>query len=155
MANSRNLALLAFVVLAGCAGMESAGRNANEALPPPPISTPAPRIAPAPPPQAAPAPTPSVAAPNVQAPPAPAAPRQASGEEVIVPGQRERQIAPPNGDPRTATERQADIHAWDVCVTRVQGRSDPMEPQLDSPEDVCRRSLGMGSRTAVPDSRRP
>jgi len=26
---------------------------------------------------------------------------------------------------------------------------------LDSPEDTCRRHLGMSSRTALPDSRRP
>lgn len=49
-----------------------------------------------------------------------------------------------------------DINAWDRCVTHVQAafESDPMRPQLDSPEEYCSQSLGMANRTAVPDSRR-
>jgi hypothetical protein len=158
MANSRTLALLALVVLAGCAGMEPAGRNANDAPAPAaaPVASPAPRAAPTPapmpPPPAQPAPA---AVPNVTASAQPAAPRRASGEDVIVPGMRERQVPAPDGDPRTAIERMADIHAWDECVTRAQGRGDPMEAQLESPEEMCTRSLGMASRSAVPDSRRP
>ena len=48
-----------------------------------------------------------------------------------------------------------DIRAWDQCVMRVQNAfdADPMSAQLDEPEDYCARSLGMASRTAVPDSR--
>jgi hypothetical protein len=48
-----------------------------------------------------------------------------------------------------------DIRAWDQCVTRVQAafESDPMSPQLDSPEEYCSQSLGMSDRDAVPLSR--
>jgi hypothetical protein len=104
-----------------------------------------------------------VPAPNVNAPPVPApqpapsrittAPRD---DEIVVPGAVERQVPPPNGDPRNAIERMEDIRAWDQCVTAVQSayESNPMRPQLDSPEEYCGRSLGMASRNAVPDSRR-
>jgi len=76
-------------------------------------------------------------------------------DEVIVPGQREQQIAPPNGDPRSTSERMQDIRSWDQCVTRVQSafERDPMRPQLDSPEEYCARSLGMADRDAIPISR--
>lgn len=124
-------------------------------------SEPLPPAAPAPPPFAqAPAPSadadvaaPGVAAPGVAAPPAPRPPPPRG--DVVVPGQVERAI-PPTGDPRSASERAQDIRAWDDCVMRSQGMAegDPMRPQLDSPEDVCQRQLGMASRTAVPNSRR-
>ncbi len=95
------------------------------------------------------------AAPNVPAPPPDR--RTSSNEEVVVPGTQERQVTPPPGDPRSVSERAADIRSWDACVLRAQAHtsSDPMKPQLDSPEELCRRTLGMRNRTAVPDSRRP
>jgi hypothetical protein len=78
-----------------------------------------------------------------------------NSEEVIVPGQRERQVPAP-ADPRSTNERMQDIRAWDDCVMRVQNAfdADPMSAQLDQPEDYCARSLGMANRTAVPESRR-
>jgi hypothetical protein len=78
-----------------------------------------------------------------------------SGSDIIVPGVRERQVQPPRGDPRSTSERMEDIRAWDQCVTRVQAafESDPMSPQLDSPEEYCSQSLGMAERDAVPLSR--
>ncbi len=118
---------------------------------PPPSSTPA---APAPmaQPQTA---APPVAAPSVVAPAATRPPPRDDGENVVVPGQVQRQVRPPSGDPRTVEERMQDISAWDRCVTHVQDAydSDPMRPQLDSPEDYCSRSLGMADRNAVPISR--
>ncbi|MGH6951365.1 MAG: hypothetical protein ACREH4_10850, partial [Vitreimonas sp.] len=75
---------------------------------------------------------------------------------IVVPGQREMQVQPPSGDPRSVAERTRDVRAWDQCITASQSafESDPMRPQLDSPEEQCSRSLGMANRTAVPDSRR-
>ena len=125
----------------------------------------APAAAPAslPPPQQTPAPSQATtltlpsgaAAPNVAAPPAP--PRPSGNEEVIVPGTTQRQVPTPPGDPRSVSERMADIRSWDSCVMRAQGAGsgDPMRPQLESPEEICRRTLGMHGRTAVPDSRKP
>jgi hypothetical protein len=48
-----------------------------------------------------------------------------------------------------------DIRAWDQCVLQVQSAfdADPMRPQLTTPEEYCRESLGMAERTAVPISR--
>ena len=53
-------------------------------------------------------------------------------------------------------ERMEDVRAWDRCVIAVQSatESDPMRPQLTTPEEYCRQSLGMADRTAVPASRR-
>ncbi len=151
----RLAAFVALGALAACASMEPAGRNAREAAPapPPPVSQPAP--------QAQPAPAPSVAAPgvSVQTPaPAPSEQQQrsANGGDIVVPGQREQQVPVPDGDPRSASERMADIRAWDRCVTQVQRRanSDPTRPSFDVPEDVCRSELGMANRNAVPNRRR-
>jgi hypothetical protein len=135
---------------------------------PAPVATPAPAATPTPAPVAAPratpAPTTAAPAPTVERPapaePAPAATRSGTftpnpqDDEVVVPGQRERQITPP-GDPRSTSERMEDIRSWDQCVTRVQSayERDPMRPQLDSPEQYCARSLGMADRDAVPISR--
>lgn len=146
---------------------------------PAPVATPAPApvARPTPAPAAAPTPAPVVApratpAPTTVAPaptvarPAPAEPAPTAAtrsgtlapnpqdDEVVVPGQRERQITPP-GDPRSTSERMEDIRSWDQCVTRVQSayERDPMRPQLDSPEQYCARSLGMADRDAVPISR--
>ena len=180
----RTAVLAALIALAGCAGIEPAGRNAQRspaaapaptrvvapapapqaALPPPqtqaaapapaPVTAPA-SVAPAP----APAPTltaPPVAASQVAAPP-PSRPTRTSTDDstIVVPGQRETQVRPPNGDPRSNAERMEDIRAWDQCITASQAafESDPMSPQLDTPEDYCRRSLGMANRTAMPISR--
>lgn len=146
-------ALAGALALAACAGIAPAGRNASGAdapLGPPPAAA---ETAP----EAAPPELPPVAAPNISVAPAPAPPRRASDEdEIVVPGQVQRQIPPPNGDPRSRAERIEDIRAWDQCVTSVQGAfdSDPMRPQLQSPEEVCSTSLGMAGRDAVPESRR-
>jgi hypothetical protein len=170
----RIAAAAALIALAGCAGMESAGRNASRSPEPtrvasaPPVqSAPAPmqaaptRSAPAPVAEAAlPPPSTTSSAPPVSAQPAPQADRPVrttarNDDEVVVPGQRERQVQPPNGDPRSNTERMQDIRAWDQCVVRVQSAydRDPMRPQLDSPEEYCRESLGMADRTSIPVSR--
>jgi hypothetical protein len=98
-----------------------------------------------------------VAAPAVTAPP-PSPQRNASAEvddEIVVPGQLEQQVRPPAGDPRSTSQRMEDVRAWDQCVTRVQAafESDPMRPQMTTPEEYCRSSLGMASRLAVPESR--
>ncbi|MGE0531030.1 MAG: hypothetical protein AB7G40_00670 [Hyphomonadaceae bacterium] len=198
------LAIVALAVgLAGCAGLEPAGRNARSsgpapaasapppqrtaALPPPQTSqppqatTPAPQQAPqltvppaaqreqpapvatTPPPQRTQPTAPPAAAPQVSVPaPAPAQetaapsrPRSAD-EDIVVPGQVTTQVPPPAGDPRTNEERRADIRAWDQCVMQVQSAfdSDPMRPQLTTPEEYCSTSLGMSGRTAVPIGRR-
>lgn len=148
---------LIFVALiaaaAACAGVDSAGRNARDE----PLATPAPSAEPA---QPAPSPAPpaNVAAPDVALPPPQPQQQQQrrSGGDIVVPGQVERQVPPPAGDPRTVAERMADIRAWDECVMAVQAQaeSDPLRPQLDQPEEVCSRQLGMTDRLAVPVSRR-
>lgn len=175
------VAIVALAVMGtGCAGVESAGRNAQRgesgaSSGGAPYSAPAPVASPrvqaepapapvqsAPPPQAraaAPAPQASVAAPQVAAPPPPPQERQrtqASNGDLVVPGEVQRQVQPPQGDPRTVAERMADIRAWDRCVMEVQaqGESDPTRPQLDMPEDLCAGQLGMANRLAVPHSRR-
>lgn len=179
----RLAAAAALFAVASCAGLEPAGRNASRSPAPtrvatapqagassaqmssPPVTLPqaAPPTAaatqpPPPPPVATQAAPPSpVAAPEVSAPtPRPAPRQQASGNDIIVPGQVERQVAPPQGDPRSVSERVRDIRAWDQCVMQVQGafESDPMSPQLTTPEEYCRNSLGMANRDAIPASRR-
>jgi hypothetical protein len=179
----RLAAIASVAVLASCAGMESASRDARTGG----VSNPAPAAAPAPAPSVArdlppPAPSASAAAPVAAAPPPPqasaapapvaAAPQptpadsapqeqprrivtQRDAGDVVVPGVRERQVQPPQGDPRSVSERMEDIRSWDQCVTRVQAafESDPMNPQLDSPEEYCSQSLGMANRNAVPLSR--
>ncbi|MBX3431121.1 MAG: hypothetical protein KF779_16160 [Hyphomonadaceae bacterium] len=110
------------------------------------------------PPPATPAPS---AASQVAAPPSagpsPTAPEtHRADEDIIVPGQVQTQVPPPAGDPRSNEERRADVRSWDQCVTQVQSAfdSDPMRPQLTSPEEYCAQSLGMADRNAVPVSRR-
>ena len=188
----KRLALTAAVIaLAGCAGLEPAGRNARNgeydaprtapvapaprpAPTPPPVYTPPPSAAAtvAPPPvssaptsappamASAPPPTivaspPPVASSAAAPPPDQPVSRRTGDEEVVVPGAIERQVRPPPGDPRSPDERMHDINAWDRCVTSVQSayESDPMRPQLNSPEEYCSNSLGMADRTAVPQSR--
>lgn len=111
----------------------------------PMTQAPAPSAAPVAPPVAA----PSVAAPAADRPP----PRRSNDEDVVVQGPA-RQITPP-GDQRTESERMQDINSWDRCVTHVQAafESDPMRPQLQTPEEYCAQSLGMANRTSVPISR--
>lgn len=154
----RFAAAAALIALAaGCAGLAPAGRNAGRApAPPAEASAPAPETAPAPQAPAAEA-APPVAAPDISAPPPRPRPRaSASDDEIIVPGGRETQVPPPGGDPRSTEERIRDIRAWDQCVMGVQSsfESDPMSPQLETPEDYCSRTLGMADRLAVPFSRR-
>lgn len=200
----RIAALAALLVLAGCANVESVGRNARAGtaapeaaptpaprpapavtLPPPQTPTTAPTPAPAarpalttPPPAVA-APAPQVAAaPRVVAPPPPQAqptPRaeappvasqvsvptpppsrpRSDDDDIVVPGQAQEQVIAPEGDFRSRAERVEDIRSWDRCITSVQAvyESDPMRPQLTSPEDYCSQSLGMANRDAIPDSR--
>ncbi len=172
----RVAALAALMAVASCAGVESAGRNARTSEPTPVASAPAPTSAPStaatPAPSAAPpvavasAPTPApqtqaapaqptVAAPGVSAPPRPQPVSREDDDAVVVPGQVERQVEPPQGDPRSVAERMQDINSWDRCVTNVQAvyERDPMRPQLQSPEEYCAQSLGMANRDAVPVSR--
>jgi hypothetical protein len=173
----RLAAVAILAALAGCAGVEPAGRNAGRSpAPQPPQVSSAPAVvapAPRPAPAVAPPPAPVVTqpAPAAAAPPPPApqaAPVTAQEEEapvttasrsnsgdIVVPGIRERQVRPPAGDPRSTSERMEDIRAWDQCVMRVQSAfdSDPMSPQLETPEDYCASSLGMADRDAIPISR--
>jgi len=124
---------------------------------------PAPEPARAPPPvaSAAPAPTttaqagPTAAAPGVTVAPLPQPPAARDGD-ITVPSGREIPAPSPGNDTRTNEQRTRDIRAWDQCVMRAQGmaESDANRPQLTSPEEICSRRLGMGSRTSVPDSRR-
>ena len=150
----RIAAMAAVAMLAACGSVQPAGRNARQGAPPPPVETQAP-----PPSTAQQQPAPNVAAPNVSVTtpaPQPQPQQRSGGGDIVVPGQVERQVPVPDGDPRSTAERMADIRAWDRCVMQVQGQasSDPMRPQLDSPEEVCRNELGMSDRTAVPASRR-
>lgn len=159
------VAIVALTVsLAGCAGLEPAGRNAARS---PSSAPPARAESPAPPPaQTAPgqqtvAPTLAPAQQQVAPPPAAAqaeetqtARAQSPDDDVVVPGQV-RPLPQPPGDPRTSEERIRDIRAWDQCVMQVQGAfdADPMSPQLTTPEEYCAQSLGMADRTAVPVGR--
>lgn len=127
----------------------------SPALVTPPAAMPA-RPAPSAAPVVAPVVTPSppVAAPSVAAPAADRPPpRRGNDDDVVVQGAA-RQITPP-GDPRTASERMQDINSWDRCVSHVQAafESDPMRPQLQTPEEYCSQSLGMANRDAIPISR--
>jgi hypothetical protein len=96
---------------------------------------------------------PSVAAPSVsiETPPAP----QPRGDEDVTVNAPARQVEAPRGDPRSVSEQREDAQNWDHCVLAVQQTisSDPTEPVLESPEEVCRRQLGQASRFAVPTSR--
>lgn len=125
--------------------------------------TPAPQGTQTPPPAPAPQRTqaPPSVAPQVTAPPSagpsPTAPAaQSNDDDVVVRGQVQTQVPPPAGDPRSNEERRADIRSWDQCVSQVQSAfdSDPMRPQLTTPEEYCSQSLGMADRGAVPVSRR-
>lgn len=137
-------AAVAALALAACA---AAPQDDDAPLTAPPASV------------AAPAPTTAASAPVAAADvAAPAATREEAPDDgsIVVPGTPERPITPPPGDPRSVAERVEDIRAWDQCVSRAQAQfeSDPMRPQLDSPEDVCSQSLGMANRNAIPESRR-
>jgi len=162
MSFARFVTFAALAALAACAGLQPAGRSAmSHSAPPPPQQTQAaPAAEPAPPPAAtsAAAPTPppgAVTVPGVAVTPPP--PRTTDENEIVVPGVQAQQVQPPHGDPRTQSERMADIRAWDHCVTRMQdqGARDPMRPDLEAPEDYCRRALHMADRLAVPDNRQP
>ncbi len=137
-------ALLLGLTLAACASAEQPLSEPASAPPPAAVSIPAQATAPGT----------SVAAPDVVPPPAPR-PRVSNDEDVVIAG-RQRQQVPAPADPRTTQQRMADIRSWDTCVLRLQGRAESAtEPQMDSPEEVCRRTLGMANRNAVPISRRP
>ena len=85
---------------------------------------------------------------GAEAPPAPA-----GAGDIVVPGERPGPTPP--ADPRTTRERMRDIRAWDRCVMRAQHATadDPMRPELETPEDICRERLGMSDRLSVPISR--
>ena len=167
----RYAAVAALIALAGCAGFESAGRNSSRgASEPIPTAAPAPRAAPVAPPSSYVPPPPSqaqtspvqtvqaqqppVAAPSVSVAPPPPAPRAADDADVTVQAPA-RQVQAPRGDPRSVSERREDIQRWDTCVMQVQQTyaSDPLEPETETPEEVCRRQLGQADRNAVPTSR--
>jgi hypothetical protein len=143
----------ALLLLAGCAGLAPAGRNASrapEAAAPPaaaaPTTTPAPVVT-----QPAPVAAPEPAQVEAAAPSAPA-----NDDDIVVQGQARAQAIAPDGDPRSVDERRADVRAWDQCVMQVQNAfdSDPMRPQLTTPEEYCANSLGMSDRNALPIGRR-
>ena len=83
----------------------------------------------------------------------PATPPTAGGGDIVVEGERPGPTPP--ADPRTTRERMRDIRAWDRCVMRAQHATadDPMRPELETPEDICRERLGMSDRLSVPISR--
>ncbi|MES1158561.1 MAG: hypothetical protein ABUL42_01575 [Terricaulis silvestris] len=157
MGVTRLAALAALAFVASCTGFEPAGRSASREAPPPVAAQPAAAPAVAPAPAAAPVTPPpgAVTVPGVAVTPPP--PRRGDDNDIVVPGVQQRQVQPPHGDPRTESERMADIRAWDRCITHVQdaGARDPTRPSLDDPEDYCRRSLGMANRLAVPLNRQP
>lgn len=133
-------AAAAAIVLAACAAP-----GEPEPIPAGPVaSAPAPAMGPA----MEPAPAPAAAEAGAPA-------GGGGGDIVIVPDGREIPVPSP-ADPRSMSERREDIRAWDQCIMSSQGAfdSDPMRPQLQSPEEQCSRALGMADRTAVPVSRR-
>lgn len=139
--------LTALVLVTACAGVEPAGRSsggsesapASQQLSPPPAEAAAPDVAS-----------------EVRVTPEPRPQPRSSDDEVIVQGQVDRQVPPPEGDPRSTAERVRDVRAWDQCVSRAQaaGETDPMRPAMETPEELCARALGMADRFAVPVSRR-
>lgn len=139
--------LAALVLVTACAGVEPAGRNSgaaepapvSEPLSPPPAETVAPNVAS-----------------EARVTPEPRPQPRSSDDEVIVQGQVDRQVPPPEGDPRSTAERMRDVRAWDQCVSRAQaaGEVDPMRPAMETPEELCARALGMADRFAMPISRR-
>ena len=165
----RYAAIAALIALAGCAGFESAGRNSTRGAPEP-IPAAAPRTAPVAPPPAYVPPPPSqaqtspvqispaqqrpIAAPSVSVAPPPPAPRADDDADVTVQAPA-RQVQAPRGDPRSVSERREDVQRWDTCVMQVQQTyaSDPLEPETETPEEVCQRQLGQADRGAVPTSR--
>jgi hypothetical protein len=46
----------------------------------------------------------------------------------------------------------ADIRAWDRCILRAQAQMTDGQPGRlqESPEELCRRALGMAEREAIP-----
>ncbi|MFZ2029478.1 MAG: hypothetical protein WAU68_04150 [Vitreimonas sp.] len=174
----RLAAAAALIALAGCAGMEPAGRNASRSdapspapverrapvapppayVPPPPsptYSAPPPQMQPQPQPIPQASSSPTIAAQSVAAPPPP--PPEPAGDpnaDVTVQAPA-RQLEAPHGDSRSVSERREDMQTWDHCILAVQQTysSDPLEPETDSPEEICRRQLGQASRTAVPAAR--
>ena len=96
---------------------------------------------------------PPVAAPSISVAPPPPAPRTDDADVTVqAPA---RQVQAPRGDPRSVSERREDVQRWDTCVMQVQQTyaSDPLEPETETPEEVCQRQLGQENRNAVPTSR--
>lgn len=116
----------------------------GSALPPPVLPSPADERPPIPP-----------GAPGGQA-TTPATQQYADAGVVVTPD-AERPTSP-DADPRSASQRAADVRAWDQCVSRASSRMEGpgagSSPVSDNPEEACSRSLGMSSRNAPPDRRR-
>jgi hypothetical protein len=159
----RLAATVALVALAGCAGLQPAGRTAQrqaeaEASYPAPVTPPPSSTLPPPAPVQMQTPPP-VAAQNVTVaaptpPPSPPAHPRDPNEVTVTGTAPEQQVRPPNGDPRSVAERREDIRNWDHCVMQqLAQNSDPNQPTLETPEDVCSHQLGQASRNAVPASR--
>ena len=129
----------------------------TQAAPPPQRTAPVATATPAPttPParQQAPVAAPQVSVPTTP-PPQPAR-AQSADDDIVVRGAVESQVPAPAGDPRSNEERRADVRAWDQCLMQVQSAfdSDPMSPQLTTPEEYCSTSLGMSDRNSVPIAR--
>lgn len=83
-----------------------------------------------------------------------------SGNEtdVTVEARQNVEVKPPDGDPRNAQERRRDAATYDRCILRAQRRhsDEPgtANPVADTPEEMCRRALGMTDRDSVPATRR-
>jgi hypothetical protein len=131
----------ALLMLAACAGHH---RSAPEAAPapPPPVVDEAPVET-----------APSVVAPGVSVTPPPAPQVARRPGDVVVPGQAP--IPVPSGDNRTVEQRRQDTARWDRCVMASQSAAeDPTRPELETPEERCRRMLSMANRNAPPTNRR-
>ena len=76
--------------------------------------------------------------------------------EVLAP-EVERPAPPTLGDPRTPTEIMNARRAWNRCIARadrIARDSAPSQVAMDSPEELCRRSLGMQGPDDIPASQR-
>lgn len=83
-------------------------------------------------------------------------PEDPNSVEVLAP-EVERPAPPTLGDPRTPTEIMNARRAWNRCIARADSaarNSSPSQVSIDSPEEICRRSLGMDGPGDIPASQR-